>query len=216
VGSQGEDVKDGQLDMMKSQLSALASNPDQFFFLEDVSMLERIFRQIANGLTKRWLSWVCTSALTHDGAVCWTLGEVPVIKEEPKLKKKHMLLGVHYAAGISCFYYETLKTGIGLDFSYPITDRFGLGAYFSGGYAYTSLGILTTIGNYNDGKAAFVGGLGMDIDYCWYDPHMNFDLRGGVLFRNGLYMMLDMTTGMTPFAMTFNIGYNFGNLFTVK
>lgn len=217
VGSQGEDVKDGQLDMMKSQLSALASNPDQFFFLEDVSMLERIFRQIANGLTKRWLSWVCTSALNHDGGVCWTLGEVPVIKEEPKLKKKHMLLGVHYAAGISCLSYASLKTGIGLDFSYPITYRFGLGAYFSGGYAYTSLGILTTIGNYNDGKAAFVGGLGMDIDLNpYWGPTMNFDLRGGVLFRNGLYMMLDMATGMTPFAMTFNIGYNFGNLFTVK
>lgn len=227
VGSQGEDVKDGQLDMMKSQLSALASNPDQFFFLEDVSMLERIFRQIANGLTKRWLSWVCTSALNHDGAVCWTLGEVPVIKEEPKpapvVKKKHMLLGVHYAIGFCTYKYYTqyhsavftdIKTGVGLDVAYPVTSRFGIGGYFSIGYPYTAFGVLTTIGNYNDKTAAFVGGLGMDVGFT--SPSINFDLRGGVLFRNGLYMMLDMATGMTPFAMTFNIGYNFGNLFTVK
>ncbi len=225
VGSQGEDVKDGQLDMMKSQLSALASNPDQFFFLEDVSMLERIFRQIANGLTKRWLSWVCTSALNHDGAVCWTLGEVPVIKEEPKpapvVKKKHMLLGVHYAIGFATVGYTyrgdvstELKTGVGLDVAYPVTSRFGIGGYFSIGYPYTAFGVLTTIGNYNDKTAAFVGGLGMDVGFI--SPSINFDLRGGVLFRNGLYMMLDMSTGIDPFAMTFNIGYNFGNLFTVK
>lgn len=227
VGSQGEDVKDGQLDMMKSQLSALASNPDQFFFLEDVSMLERIFRQIANGLTKRWLSWVCTSALNHDGAVCWTLGEVPVVKEEPKplpaVKKKHMLLGVHYAIGFCTYKYYTqyhsamftdIKTGVGLDVAYPVTSRFGIGGYFSIGYPYTAFGVLTTIGNYNDKTAAFVGGLGMDVGFM--SPSINFDLRGGVLFRNGLYMMLDMSTGMDPFAMTFNIGYNFGNLFTVK
>ena len=106
-----------------------------------------------------------------------------------------------------------IKTGVGLDVAYPITSKFGMGGYFSIGYPYMALGLLTTIGDYQDGKAAFVGGLGMDVGFI--APSVNFDLRGGVLFRNGLYLMLDLSTGMDPIAMTFNIGYNFGNLFTV-
>jgi len=226
VGVKGEDVTDGQLSLMRSQLSELVSNNDQFKFLVHISRLESEFRDIADRLTKRWLSLECTSALNHDGSVCWTYGEV---KEEPKptpppvvVKEKHMLLGAHYAIGFCMYapYWSSygytvtdIKTGVGLDVAYPITSKFGMGGYFSIGYPYMALGLLTTIGDYQDGKAAFVGGLGMDVGFI--APSVNFDLRGGVLFRNGLYLMLDLSTGMDPIAMTFNIGYNFGNLFTV-
>lgn len=272
VGAQGVDVQASQISMMKSQLQALASN-SQFVFLENVSELESTFARIASSLTKKWLSLVCTSALNHDGPVCWTLGEIPIKKEEPKpiqvvkKKEKHMLLGVHAGIGLTMYkakysnsgsngsnddyydgyyggyyggyyngYYDgyyggyeeweekgeqngsetsvDLKAGVGIDVAYPITYKFGLGGYFSIGYPYLALGVLTTVGDYHDKKAAFVGGLGMDVGFL--SGGMNFDIRGGVLFRNGLYMMLDFATGMDPFAMAFNIGYNFGNLFTVK
>ena len=233
VGVQGSDVPETQLRMRKSQLSKLASSPDQFFFLTDASELNTTFKKIANGLTKRWQSWVCTSALNHDGPVCWTLGEAPV-KPPVTLpryvpKTKEMLLGVHYGIGffISTFYesyydgynyYEgeivstALKTGVGIDAAYPITSNFGVGGYFSIGYPYVSFGALTTIGDYVDNRTAFVGGLGLDVDFY---GGTNFDLRGGVIFDNGLYMMLGTSLG-DSYSLTFNIGYNFGKFFSVR
>ena len=225
VGVQGSDVPETQLSMMKSQLSELASSSDQFFFLTDASELNTTFKNIANGLTKRWLSWVCTSALNHDGPVCWTLGEAPVKAPVPLPryvpKTKEMLLGVHYGIGFSTYThymsdYEhnhyKLKTGVGIDVAYPITSNFGVGGYFSIGYPYVSFGALTTIGDYVDNRAAFVGGLGLDIEFYRV---LNFDLRGGVIFDNGLYMMLGTSLGDT-YSLTFNIGYNFGKFFSVR
>ena len=218
VGVQGSDVPETQLSMMKSQLSELASSSDQFFFLTDASELNTTFKNIANGLTKRWLSWVCTSALNHDGPVCWTLGEAPVkapvpLPYVPKTKK--MLLGVNWGIGFCTYgYYQSpnLRTGVGIDVAYPITSNFGVGGYFSIGYPYVSFGALTTIGDYVDNRAAFVGGLGLDIDFY---GALNFDLRGGVIFDKGLYMMLGTSLG-DSYSLTFSIGYNFGKFFSVR
>ena len=225
VGVQGSDVPETQLSMMKSQLSELASSSDQFFFLTDASELNATFKNIANGLTKRWLSWVCTSALNHDGPVCWTLGEAPVKAPVPLPpyvpKTKKMLLGVNWGIGFGTYTYYTgigfdqradLRTGVGIDVAYPITSNFGVGGYLSGGYHYVSFGALTTIGDYVDNRAAFVGGLGLDMDFA---EGPNFDLRGGVIFDNGLYMMLGTSLGCS-FSLTFSIGYNFGKFFSVR
>lgn len=247
IGVQGVDVQKVQLDLMKSQLQSLATKRSQFIFLDDISDLIGTFSNIARNLTDQWKNLSCTSALNHNGLVCWTLGERPKVK-------KHMLLGVNVGVGFRVYekmykdyFYENafsaptvkrkfepnteFKMNFGVDFAYPITEKFGLGAYFSSGfgdeYVGVTLGALTTIGNYNE-KAAFLGGIGCDIDFGT-EVRTSADIRLGVLFRNGLYLMTTMSMGPTPygnghyhdhkytdFAMTFNLGYNFGALFEVK
>ncbi len=226
IGVQGVDVQKVQLDIMKNQLESLASEESQFKFLNNMSELIETFSDIARKLTDQWKNLSCTSALNHNGLVCWTLGE------KPKAMKQ-MLLGINAGVGFDMFEEEkeTLtgyKVNFGIDFAYPITQKFGLGAYFSGGfgdfYAGMTFGALATIGNYHE-KAAFLAGLGCDINI---ENGAGFDLRLGVLLKNGLYLMTTMTmspsriameyadTSATNFAMTFNLGYNFGALFEVK
>lgn len=246
IGVQGVDVQKVQLDIMKNQLESLASEESQFKFLNNMSELIETFSDIARKLTDQWKNLSCTSALNHNGLVCWTLGERPKVK-------KHMLLGINVGVGFdirnnvitervwsdSYGYYYTVakdliketefKMNFGVDFAYPITEKFGLGAYFSTGFATgeyigVTFGALTTIGNYNE-KAAFLGGIGCD--YNLYGD-VGVDLRLGILFKNGLYLMTTMRMApseevldnygrsATDFAMTFNLGYNFGALFEVK
>ena len=241
IGVQGVDVQKVQLDIMKNQLESLASEESQFKFLNNMSELIETFSDIARKLTDQWKNLSCTSALNHNGLVCWTLGERPKVK-------KHMLLGVNVGAGFNMYEYyyhyyssehwekETdYKVHFGIDFAYPITQKFGLGAYFSGGfgdfYEGMTFGALATIGNYHE-KAALLMGLGYDLSMPRnYLTNGGADIRLGVLLKNGLYLMTTMTItpfdgylgGMgityhefTDFAMTFNLGYNFGALFEVK
>ena len=227
IGVQGDDVQDVQLNMMRSQLETIASTPDQFIWCDNINKLSDKFYDIATKLTSRWKNLYCTSALNQSGAVCWTLGTskieepapAPAPTPKPKTKSKHMLLGLNYGIGF-CMepadWYSSgnthFKTGIGFDFAYPITKRFGLGTYLSGGYPYVQWGLLTTIGNYHDNKAAFIYGLGLDA--CMqYD--LNLDIRAGVLLKKGLYLMVDVSS-LNCLAMTFNVGYNFGTRFNVR
>lgn len=217
IGVQGVDVQKIQLDIMKRQLESLASNESQFKFLNNMSELIETFSDIARKLTDQWKNLSCTSALNHNGLVCWTLGEKPRVK-------KHMLLGINMGLGFGIHYnryfknnYSGFKLDCGIDCAYPITPKFGMGGYFSAGADLSSapcisIGLLTTIGNYHE-KAAFIGGLGCNVDL--YDGP-NADIRLGVLFRKGVYIMTAMSMGAMPYAMTFNIGYNFGALFEVK
>ena len=220
IGVQGVDVQKVQLDIMKNQLESLASEESQFKFLNNMSELIETFSDIARKLTDQWKNLSCTSALNHNGLVCWTLGERPKVK-------KHMLLGVNVGPGFTVTDVEDtgFKLHFGADFAYPITQKFGLGAYFGGGFGEDYVGItfgaLTTIGNYHE-KAAFLGGIGCDINFMY---GLGVDLRLGVLFKNGLYLMTTMSilpssyysyNTNTDFAMTFNLGYNFGALFEVK
>lgn len=151
IGVQGVDVQKVQLDIMKNQLESLASEESQFKFLNNMSELIETFSDIARKLTDQWKNLSCTSALNHNGLVCWTLGERPKVNwtfgERPKVKK-HMLLGVNVGAGFSLnrlgyenywgeYEYEAVskvgyKMDFGVDFAYPITTRFGLGCYLSG------------------------------------------------------------------------------------
>lgn len=210
IGVQGVDVQKVQLDIMKKQLESLASEESQFKFLNNMSELIETFSDIARKLTDQWKNLSCTSALNHNGLVCWTLGEKPRVK-------KHMLLGINMGLGFGIHYGSSFKLDFGIDCSYPITPKFGMGGYFSAGADLSSapcisIGLLTTIGNYHE-KAAFIGGLGCNVD-LGYGP--NADIRLGVLFRKGVYVMTTMSMGLVPYAMTFNIGYNFGALFEVK
>ena len=230
VGVQGDDVKDAQLSLMKSKLQTLASSNSQFIFLEDKSKLVSTFSDIAKNMTDRWKVLTCISSLNHNGPVCWTLDAPMVVTPAPKKTRKQMLLGLNVGLGMGYEndyydyydYYDyegvsCLKLTAGLDFAYPITSKFGLGAYTSigfvngpdSGYLNLSVGALATIGDYNEKKVKFLVGAGGNI-CCG----INADLRFGILFKKGLYLMTDIATGVDdPFAMTLNVGYNFGSLF---
>lgn len=120
---------------------------------------------------------------------------------------RSVFLGVNYGIGFQIVYDPTLKTGVGLDFAYPITNNFGLGAYFSIGN-YVSFGALTTIGDYVNKPAAFIGGLGFEYSFR---ESINADIRLGAIFKKDWYIMTTIATGSRmPIAMTFNVGFNFG------
>ena len=59
-------------------------------------------------------------------------------------------------------------------------------------------------------KLKYICGVGADI--C---EGIGADFRFGLMFRNGLYLMADLSLGNAS-AATLNIGYNFGKLFNVK
>ncbi len=194
IGVQGTDVQNAQLELMKNQLTELASDRSQFIWLEDMSQLVSTFSNIANSLTKRWKNMYCTSALNHAGAVCWTLGDItepvkPVVKA-PR-KRKDILLGVNAGVGYGM---EDLNVTAGVDFAYPLSSKFGLGAYISVGSfptLGTNLGILATIGDHNKSKLKFMCGIGGHSS----DEGAGVDARLGLMFRNGLYLMADIYCG---------------------
>ncbi len=244
IYSPSKDVQPAQVNMMKSQLLALASHPSQFSLLDNITKLESTFASIAKRLTTQWQNLSCTSALNHNGPVCWTYGtpkaEAPKPIAPKKVKGKQMLLGLNVGIGYGSYsddsysYYDPYygyyseersysfaKFTIGIDVAYPITSNFGLGGYLSGGGAYeiddeyfnydVSIGALTMIGNHDKHNAKFLCGLG----YNTTEFGSGLDARLGMLFRNGLYLMTDIST-TSGFGITLNIGYNFGNLFKVK
>ena len=139
------------------------------------------------------------------------------------------------------------KMSFSLDFAYPVSKFFGLGFYLDNGFCSLkgltnyelSVGLLTTFGNYHDGGAAFIFGIGFEgTDRFEYNSELKYkygydaadyvagvncfeslDIRLGVLFKNGLYITTDMSTDCSSdasFSMAFGIGYNFGALFKVR
>ena len=228
IGVQGNDVTDRQLSRMKSKLSVLASNESQFIWLNDFSELSNAFAQIARSLTARWTNLYCTSALNHSGRVCWTYGApryvAPKPAPAPNRTKKEFLFGVNVGAGLvagTTEYYDyeagygdeesisDYKITFGLDMAFPVANKFGLGGYMSFGYAvenfdYT-VGALATFGNHGTSRLKYIAGLGANL--C--GESIGADLRFGLMFRNGLYLMADTSFGEVS-GITINLGFNFG------
>lgn len=231
IGVQGNDVTDRQLNRMKSKLSVLASSNSQFIWLNDFSELTEAFARIANSLTRKWTNLQCTSALNHSGRVCWTYGSpryvAPKPLPTPKTKRDFLFglnLGVGYAEEYDDYYdeyydeyyddsYGNYKVTLGLDLAFPITKKFSLGGYTSFGYAVDyldfNLGALAAFGDHDVSKLKYLVGLG--VDAC--GESIGADLRFGLMFRNGLYLMADGSFGDMVTGFTINIGYNFGKLF---
>ncbi|MBQ5896036.1 MAG: VWA domain-containing protein [Bacteroidaceae bacterium] len=232
IAVRGEDVKEGQVEIMTKQLPDLASSADQFRFLTDISELVGTFSDIAGSLTKRWKNMICTSALNHDGPVCWTLGNVtpeptptpapaPVVK--PSSETKEMFLGVNLGVGGGTGGFNFTA---GVDFAYPLTSKFGLGGYLSLG-SFSSFGVdigaLATIGNHDESNYKYLCGVGGHFS----GEATGVDLRFGVEFRNGLYLLADLYVGGGAYysdfnheeytgastGITINLGYDLGKLF---
>lgn len=215
IGAVGVDLKtDYQRKEFKRILEGLCpADSSEFTYLGNMSDLEDTFAKIAEGLTKQWQNLVCTTSPAHEGGVCWTLGEVyipPVVKP----KYSNIFLGVNVGAGIALINDAVgISIPAGVDFAYPITKNFGLGAY--GGFTYsicdydyvsTALGVLATIGNYHDGNKTFVGGLGFRLDFDTGSVKPN--IRGGVLFRSGIYIMGDISFGAESYSSYYYDGYS--------
>lgn len=229
IGLRGKDVPENQVERMQKKLQLLASNNKQFVWVEKESELIKKFEEIAKNLTDRWQNLIAISALNHSGPVCWTLGEVKAPK--PVSKDKHMLLGVNMGLGLGTsytlnyynYYYSSyeyvltpgFKITVGIDAAYPITNKFGLGGYMSLGAAAGcfdfTLGALSTIGDHDKNRLKYIAGLGFNTtDYCFAA-----DLRFGLMFRNGLYLMANTSFGEI-YGATINLGYDFGKFFKVK
>lgn len=196
IGARGVDIKsDAQVADFKSNLEGLIpdENDGKFKYLENMVELESTFQEIANGLTQRWQNLSCTAPLTHEGGVCWTLGNIPetaVVKKEETTETPVKLrsyiapvIGIgggviqdKYAAEGDKKYWGFFNLEIGIDYAYPINKDFSVGGYFiyyNGFHAIKTthtnysggikIGPLITIGNYSNGGSAFVLGLGYEV-----------------------------------------------------
>ena len=239
IGARGADLTTvSQQNEFKRRLEALIPIDEygilhrKFIYLEKMSELEDTFKEIAESLTDQWLNLVCLTSLAHEGGVCWTLGEVikpEVIKPTDTYK---LLLGVN--AGIGLDGDGNAFVGTGLDFAYPITKKFSIGGYLDtkigdgGGFTF---GALTTLGNYHDGHNAFIGGLGLGSMSTYYDSYYSdgyssyessyvesaicLNLRAGMLFRNGIYFMGELSAGEL-LGVSVRVGYNFGKFIKIR
>ena len=234
IGARGADLTTvSQQKEFKRRLEALIPIDEygirhgEFIYLEDMSKLEEAFKAIARSLTIQWQNLVCLTSLAHEGGVCWTLGEVSMPTDTYKL-----LLGVN--AGIGLDGDGNAFVGTGLDFAYPITKKFSIGGYLDakiGDCSGVSLGALTTLGNYHDGHNAFIGGLGLDSMSTYYESYYNdgyssydssyvesvicLNLRAGMLFRNGIYFMGELSAGEL-LGVSVRVGYNFGKFIKIR
>lgn len=250
IGAKGDDLKTAeQISKFKSRLEGLvdARYRNRFTYLENMTNLENTFSEIAEGLVQRWQTLYCNSAINHEGGVCWTYGELPpapkpVTVQKPKKEySRNVLLGLN--AGVGGGYdgsdFGALVSG-GIDYAQPISDKFALGAYAEvyglipnetvGG----TVGLMSVLGNFSSGQKSFLLGAGASFDNNY---NRFFDLRFGGLFRNGLYLMGQLSAGgggeisygydegythyegsTTAFGVNFSIklGYNFGRFIKVR
>lgn len=238
IGAKGVDLKTSeQISKFKRELENLIPDKfsDRFTYLENMQNLEYTFSNIAESLVKKWQNLLCYTSLAHEGGVCWTYGEVPV-PVKPTYDYKNLFLGLNVGAGVGMEDYFGGVFSFGIDFAYPITNKFGLGAYFdvknmigTGYYSDYDLGfafgVMTTIGDYSSRRKSFVGGIGVELNT---NDALMTDMRGGVLFRNGLYIMGDIAAGSVSdyydygydnvfaFNASIKVGFNFGKFIKIR
>lgn len=154
-------------------------------------------------------------------------------EKQQKNKDKNMVLAINTGLGFNGDL--EYKMTFGIEIAYPVAKRFGLGVFLSPGFSLEKqssryglyskseermvvgdvpiqVGLLTTIGNYHDRKAACLLGLGYEME----DGCNNACFRLGVILRNGFMLSTNLSGGEGDFSMTLNLGYNFGALFKVK
>lgn len=230
IGAKGVDLQTSeQISKFKRELENLIPDKfsDRFTYLENMQNLEYTFSNIADGLVKKWQNLLCYTSLAHEGGVCWTYGEVPV-PVKPIYDYKNLFLGLNVGTGFGLEDYFGGVFSFGIDFAYPITNKFGLGTYFdvknmigSGYYGVYDLGfavgVMTTIGDYSSRRKSFVGGIGFE---CNTNDALMANMRGGVLYRNGLYIMGDLSMGDAISVFAFNasvkVGFNFGKFIKIR
>ena len=149
------------------------------------------------------------------------------------------LKGLNFGVGIPIECYDLKAAGtslhIGGDFAYPISDKFAMGFYISGGGGFlgsfkpyneydkfytaikVSAGLLMEFGDLND-KPYIVGiGPGTGLGYVDMDLVLPIELRFGRMFSNHWYVMGELVYGISLaketryFEPAIRVGYNFGH-----
>lgn len=237
IGARGSDLTtNSQRDEFKQRLEGLIPKQNkngEFIYLENMNNLEDTFKRIAESLTEQWQNLVCMTTLAHEGGVCWTLGNIPVIVNEPVVVRKpvrNCFLGVTIGAGWINYddsFYGGNEYADGnvffqssnLDFAWPISQKISLGGFLGfqpvlehPWYDFSlSSGVLAVFGNYHERKKAFILGIGgrFSDDFGPY-------VRLGMMFKNGLYFTGDLSYNDDERYMSLNIGYNFGRFIKIR
>ena len=255
----GSDITNAQQQAkFENKLSRLAEPNDNFHYerLESIERLEYKFERIASRLTESWQILNCYVAPARHGRVCWTFG-----RQEHKVEQKHVpvaktgrniFLGLGGSIGLPFIYYQrsqnyvsggyasssyvdVIEFGItpkfALDFSYPITDHFGMGIYttLGAGMVYDTyngaqlsfdfkVGLLMTAGNINDrpfliGIAPFTG-----VTFAGYMGVVPLEIKFGRAINEHLYVTGNLNffvpnAGVEP---SITIGYHFGDKFQTQ
>lgn len=102
----GNDIPVNRHERMRLKLNRLAAGGGQFIWVDDYEELVQVFSELAENLTERWTNLYCTSALNHNGPVCWTYGEpkTEVSLPKPLPKRQSSILNTGYR-GIIDFGY---------------------------------------------------------------------------------------------------------------
>ena len=254
----GSDIKtEAQKEKFERVLRSLTKPNDNSHYLpvKSMSELSSIFGRIANNLIDRWQILRCYVAPARQGKVCWTFGKKGVktapapaqTKATPAKTPKsgrNIFLGINGTIGIPMSYFEAnygsafgmgLNLKIGVDFAYPVTQKFAIGAYtnlgggfgmrftdsYFGGNFDFKLGVLMLAGDVNDrpfiiGVSPCLGfGLTPEVEY------VPFELRFGRVVKKHLYVTGNLNMGI-PLNGGFMIepgiaiGYHFGDKLRTK
>ena len=256
----GADVKDkADEQQITDELTIMAKQPDRFFRVNNTSELDRQFRYIAKSLIDSWKVLSCFISAGQNGQVCWTFGKkvskpapTPTPAPQPVVRNgRNIFVGLNGTIGFpmtmgSNSYYDPyygytryedifgfgIIAKFGIDFAYPITDRFAMGAYMNigGGFATVSkqngtdtdgafdfkVGLLMLAGDVND--RPFIIGISPCLGFGFNvaSDYMPIEVRFGRVIKKHLYITGNLNMGI-PLNGGFvlepglSIGYHFGD-----
>lgn len=163
----------------------------------------------------------------------------PAVVRKPTVVR-NMVLGLNAGLGYE-LNSESTAYALAVDAAFPLSRKFSLGGYFGmkdADYYENVFGVLAAIGDYHNKKKTFMIGVGFgnltwnkSYYYEYYDEYYGgyygeyvnewktepcVNVRFGILFKRGLYLMGDISSSDRDAAFSIGIGYNFGRFIKMK
>ena len=241
----GSDIKtEAQKEKFERVLRSLTKPNDNHHYLPVRSMSELggIFGSIANNLVDRWQILRCYVAPARQGKVCWTFGKkgtkpAPI---QPVVKNgRNIFVGLNGTFGLPIFANNYGEVGagfnlkFGVDFAYPVADKFAIGLYMNmgggmgmlqsgmGGCFDFKTGLLMLAGDVNDrpfiiGVSPFLG-----FGFCPGGEYLPFEVRFGRVIKKHLYITGNLNAGLPLYGSlmvepSITVGYHFGDKLKTK
>ncbi|MBQ4018702.1 MAG: VWA domain-containing protein [Paludibacteraceae bacterium] len=221
----GADVKEKVVEnKIVNQLQTMAKQEGHYCRVNNTSLLDNQFRDIARRLIESWKVISCFISEGQNGQVCWTFGKKAAPKAAPAPNPKPvptgnpLLIGGNIGIGLPLEFGACYGAGmdfqLGFDFAYPLSDRFAIGFYtglgggFAGGSSYFggafkwSVGLLMEMGDLND--RPFLLGVSPCLGFGFINDNTSMngtayvpvELRFGRVFSNNMYITGDVTVGV--------------------